>query len=275
MSIGRLLLFLLTAIAFVMAVLAFTVGPPPLWVPAGLSVVYLGVIFWGVMDLRLGMFGDAICFVKDAGFCVALTFDDGPDPVSTPLTLNALRKGNAHATFFVVGKKAERHPELLRQIVLEGHELGIHSYAHERLYSLLPPERVKADIERTQAIVFSATGQRPIWFRPPVGQMSPRTARGAERAGATVIGWGVRGLDGLKKTTDEKCERRVVAGLAPGAIVLLHDGWEREESDPLVGLTDAPAGVRSLARILAACRERGLVPVTIRELLRSSAEFSR
>lgn len=275
MSIGRVLLFLLTALAFVMAALAFAIGPPPLWVPAGFAALYLGVIFWGVMNLRLAMFGDAICSVKDADSRVALTFDDGPDPVSTRLVLQTLRKQRARATFFVVGKKAERHPDLLKEIVREGHELGIHSYAHERLYSLLPPERVKADIERTREIIFSATGVRPIWFRPPVGQMSPRTALGAERAGATVVGWSVRARDGLKSTTDDECERRVVSGLQSGAIVLLHDGWERMEVDPALGLEACPAGVRSLERILVACRRRNLTPVTVQELLRTSAELSR
>lgn len=275
MSLGRLVLFLLTVLAFLMAAVAFTWGPPPLWVPVVFALGYIGVLLWGVMDLRLRMFGDAICFVKDAGPCLSLTFDDGPDPVSTRLVLKALREENVRATFFVVGKKAERHPEVLKEIVAAGHELGIHSYAHERLYSLLPPERVKADIERTREIIFSATGVRPIWFRPPVGQMSPRTALGAERAGVTVIGWGVRALDGLSKTTNEKCQRRVVAGLAPGAIILLHDGWEREDVDPLRGLLGCPAGVRTLGPILTACREKGLVPVTIHDLLQSSGELSR
>jgi peptidoglycan/xylan/chitin deacetylase (PgdA/CDA1 family) len=273
-SIGRLLLFLLTALAFVMAGFALSFGPPPLWVPVGFAALYLGIIIWGVMDLRLRMFGDAICSVPGARACLALTFDDGPDPVSTPLVLEALRQGSAHAPFFVVGKKAERHPELLRQIVAEGHELGIHSYAHERLYSLLTPERVRADIQRTQEIVFSATGSRPIWFRPPVGQMSPRTALGVERAGATVIGWGVRALDGLATTTDERCKSRVVSGLIPGAIVLMHDGWEREPVDPSRGLLGCPAGVRNLGSILAACRERSLHPVTLRALLESATDPS-
>jgi peptidoglycan/xylan/chitin deacetylase (PgdA/CDA1 family) len=271
-SLGRLLLFVLIALSFVMVALAFTWGAPPLWVPIGFAALYFGVIFWGVMDLRLSMFGDAICSVPEAESCVALTFDDGPDPVSTRLALRALREGKARATFFVVGKKAEKYPEILREIVAEGHELGVHSYAHERLYSLLPPERVKADIERTREIILSATGVCPVWFRPPVGQMSPRTAKGVERAGAVVIGWTVRALDGLRKTTEATCERRVLTGLKAGAIVLLHDGWEREEVEPAAGLLGCPTGVRSLPKILAACRKAGLSPVTVQELLASTAE---
>lgn len=274
MSLGRLLLFVLIALSFVMVALALTWGAPPLWVPVGFAALYIGVIFWGVMDLRLSMFGDAICSVPKAEGRVALTFDDGPDPVSTRLALRALREGKARATFFVVGKKAEKYPEILREIVTEGHELGVHSYAHERLYSLLPPDRVKADIERTREIIGSATGVYPVWFRPPVGQMSPRTAKGAERARAVVIGWAVRALDGIKKTTEAACERRVIKGLKTGAIVLLHDGWERDEVDPGAGLGGCPAGVRSLPKILAACREEGLTPVTVQELLANAAERS-
>ncbi len=271
MSLGRLLLFLLTALAFVMAGVAVFIEPPPLWVPMGFALGYVVVVGLGVMNLRLGMFGDAICEVKEARDKVALTFDDGPDPVGTRLVLRLLEEHGAQATFFVVGKKAERHPDLLREIVKAGHTLGVHSYRHERLYSLLPPERVREDIERTRQIIFEHTGVRPVWFRPPVGQMSPRTALGVERAGVMTIGWGVRALDGLKRAQDDDCYRRVERGLRSGAIVLLHDAWERDAIDAALGTSGCPAGVRVLPQILQACRDKGLAPVSIEKLLEAAA----
>lgn len=268
-SPGRLLLYLMTAVSFLMVAYALLIEPPPIWVPVAYFLTYLGVIVWGVMNLRLRMFGDAICSVPDARGKVALTFDDGPDPVSTRVVLRALRAAGAKATFFVVGRKAEKHPEVLREIVADGHALGVHSYDHDRLYSLLSPKRVESDIERTREIVFAAVGQRPVWFRPPVGQMSPRTARGVDRAAAVVVGWNIRGLDGLNRATVDSVFARVSGQLEEGSIVLLHDAWESREigadEDPMVV---APAGVRALPRILEECSRRDLRAVTIPDLLR-------
>jgi peptidoglycan/xylan/chitin deacetylase (PgdA/CDA1 family) len=221
------------------------------------------------MNLELRMFGDAICSVPGAQGKVALTFDDGPDPTTTRVVLGALRAAGAKATFFVVGQKAEKHPDVLREIVAEGHALGVHGYGHDRFYSLLAPEDVKSDIQRTQEIVFSAVGHRPVWFRPPVGQMSPRTALGVDRADAVVVGWNIRGLDGLSRATVDSVFDRVSRKLDAGAIVLLHDAWEGREvgpdEDPAVV---APAGVRALPKILQECERRGLSSVTIPDLMR-------
>ncbi len=270
MSLGRLLLYLLTAISFLMVAFAILVEPPPLWVPVVLFVVYFAVIGWGVMDLRLGMFHDAICELREAKGAIALTFDDGPDPVGTRLVLDQLKKHGAHATFFLVGKKVEQHPEVAREIARAGHTIGVHSFRHERLYALLPPTRVKDDIQRTRDVIHSATGVRPIWFRPPVGQMSPRTSKGVTEAGATVIGWSVRALDGLRRTTDERCRKRVLPRLRDGAIVLFHDSWETAPVRPESGAADAPAGVRILGDVLVACKEAGLRPVNLEELLEAT-----
>jgi peptidoglycan-N-acetylglucosamine deacetylase len=271
-SFGRWLLYLLTALALFMAGSGVYLDPPPLWVPLLFGLFYLAVIGWGVMSPALSMFGDSLCQVTGARGQVALTFDDGPDPYSTREALRILREENARATFFVVGKKAAKYPEILREIVEQGHALGVHSYGHERLYSLLPPERVRQDIERVRAIIVEATGHDTVWFRPPIGQMSPRTAEGVERAGVSTIGWSVRSFDGVRRTTDAQCLRRVTAGLKEGAIVLLHDAWEFGLVSPAGGISGCPAGVRVLARIIQECRARGLQPVTVEELVESAAD---
>ena len=271
MSLGRLLLFGLTAAVFLLALLAFVSEPPPLWVPWSLGAVYLGVVVWGTLNLQLEMFGDAICAVQGSGPQVALTFDDGPDPVTTPLVLALLKKADVRATFFVVGKKVVQHPGVVKQIVEAGHSVGVHSYDHNRLYSFLPPDAVHRDIEMTRDVIEESTGQRPVWFRPPVGQMSPRTAGGVKRAGSVVIGWSVRARDGARGADPEKCLQRIRKGLSPGAIVLLHDAWEKspslQEDNEKNALLTAPAGVQILQRVLDACREKSLQPVTIEELL--------
>ncbi len=273
MTRGRLLLFLSTAAVFLIAGFAVFGQPPPLWVPACLGVFYLGVIFFGVMNLSWEMFGDAVCEVPGAQGAVALTFDDGPDPVSTPLVLEMLAQAEAHATFFVVGKKVEKYPEQVAAILRAGHSLGIHSYSHHRLYAFLPPAEVERDIERTREQIERACGVRPLLFRPPVGQMSPRTAAGVKRAQVETIGWSVRARDGLQSSQPEDCLKRVLSGLRAGAIVLLHDAWESRPVGSAASrsgddeLGDCPAGVRALPKILKECQKRGLAPVTVEELL--------
>ena len=222
------------------------------------------------MNLSWEMFGDAVCEVPHARGAVALTFDDGPDPVSTPLVLSLLKQADARATFFVVGKKVEKHPQIVAQILAEGHSLGIHSYSHHRLYAFLPPSEVERDIERTRDEIARACGLRPLLFRPPVGQMSPRTAAGVKRAQVETVGWSVRARDGLASAQVAPCLARVVGGLRAGAIVLLHDAWESRPVTPGASndaLSDCPAGVRALREILKTCQERGLQAVTVEELL--------
>lgn len=273
MSLARFLLFFLTAAAFLLAGWSVLVGPLPLWIPLAFVSLYFAVIGFGVLNLRLRMFSDAICSVPAARGQVALTFDDGPDPHSTPEVLTMLKQANARATFFLVGKKVAKYPEIVRAIVEAGHALGVHSYEHDRLYAFLSPRAVRADIERTRDSIETACGERPLWFRPPIGQMSPRTAAGVERAGALVVGWNVRARDGLRATSTEDCAERVLADLEQGAIVLLHDAWENQEvpagtSSEVVAAS--PAGVRALGRILAECKRRELRPVTIPELLENA-----
>ena len=99
---------------------------------------------------------------------IALTFDDGPNPRTTPIILEELRKRKIKATFFLVGEKVEKHPELAKRIVEEGHDIGNHSYTHINLANL-DKQGVKKEIEFTQGIIKKTTGKRPVLFRPPYG----------------------------------------------------------------------------------------------------------
>ncbi len=275
MSLGRVLLFSLTIAVFLLAGFALWGTPPPLWVPLSLGGIYLGVVVAGTLNLRWEMYGDAICSVSGAGQRIALTFDDGPDPESTPLVLEKLRAVGAHATFFVVGKKVERHPAIVKAIVEGGHSLGVHSYFHHRFYAFLSPELVRQDIERTRDVVEKATGIRPLWFRPPIGQMSPRTVAGAKGAHALVVGWSVRARDGYRRALHDRCWARVEKGLKPGAIVLLHDAWENSDSKLIQEIPQdpsqkAPMGVQILDKILEGCKKRKLQVVVLEELVSGS-----
>jgi len=135
----------------------------------------------------------------------------------------------------------------------------VHGYHHYRLYSLLPPSAVEEDIRKAQDAVERASGVKTRFFRPPVGQVSPRTADGARRAGVDIVVWSVRGFDGLKNADPDRIALRVERGLRPGAIVLLHDAAERDDH--------VPASLEALPKIIAAIRERKLAVVPLPVLI--------
>src|SRR5262245_42121541 len=219
---------------------------------------YVALLVTGVLMPRLEMFGDVTWRGDPETGAVAFTFDDGPHPVSTRRVLAALREAGATATFFVIGRKAEAHADLVREIVAAGHTVGVHGYDHDWLYALKSPRDVEADIRRAQDVVERAWGIRPYWFRPPTGQISPRTVDGARRAGVELVGWSVRALDGLSRAAPAGVTRRVARGLRAGAIVLLHDASERDDFDPASG--------GALPALLAAARERGLAVTGLEQI---------
>jgi peptidoglycan/xylan/chitin deacetylase (PgdA/CDA1 family) len=189
---------------------------------------------------------------------VSLTFDDGPDPDTTPRILELLRAQQHTATFFVIGEKVERHPELVRRIVAEGHALGLHSYDHDRLYALKSPEAVAGDVERTQRVIREATGITPTWLRPPIGQVSPNTGNGATAARVKLVAWSARGLDGVKGQQPARVAQRIIRQLRDGAVIMMHDAAERGNF--------VPASLEALPLVQAAIRERGLRVVPLGEL---------
>lgn len=232
------------------------------WAIAAL-VGYVALLVALTLAPRLEAFGDLLARVPEAKGKVALTFDDGPDPLTTPRVLDALDAAQHKATFFVLGWKVAAHPELVAEIVARGHQLGLHGYHHERLYSFKPPRAVAEDLTRCQDAIQRAAGVRALLFRPPIGQASPRTFAGARRAGVVLVGWSIRPRDGLPWTTPEQVAERVTAKVNAGDIVLLHDAVERGSAvDPR-----EPAAIAALPRILAVLRERGLRSVTVEELI--------
>ncbi len=238
-------------------------SPPSAWVALLLLASLLGLVAWGSLSPRLQLFGDVLISVPEAHGKVALTFDDGPDPRITPRVLDLLRDREAGATFFVIGERAAKHPELIERMVREGHTVGLHSRDHHRAYALLPPKKVVEDIAFCQQVVKDAGAPDAVWFRPPVGQTSPRTFAGVKKAGVEVVGWSAKARDGLRKTTAGQALERVRAGLVDGGIILLHDAWERPQPDD----EEPPAGVRIFGEILDLCEREGLRPVALDELV--------
>lgn len=148
----------------------------------------------------------------------ALTFDDGPDPASTPELLALLARHGARATFFLVGARAARHPELVAAIAAGGHAIGNHSWDHPSL-PRLPASEIARQLARARAALGPAATRL---MRPPYGDQSLASFLVARRQGLVVVGWSVDGADWAGAPA-EAVAGRVLGGLRPGAIVLLHD----------------------------------------------------
>lgn len=235
--------------AATLGVLVFTAraaiaGPPSPGVAAGILGAYLGAVLLGVFWLRLSVFADALTRGPAGARGIALTFDDGPHPVFTRRVLDLLEKAGARATFFVIARKAEEYPEIVREILRRGHQIGLHSYAHDRLFAMRSPRYVRADLERGIAVLADITGRRPELFRPPIGHTNPGIVRVVDELDLAIVGWSVSGRDGLPGAVPAKVTARVRGSLKDGAIVVLHDAPERGDYEP--------AGVRALPAILEA-----------------------
>lgn len=261
---ARLAVYAAAASVPILATTTLLNRTPPIWCAVAAMVTCLALLLTGALVLRWRVFADAIVRGPRGARGVALTFDDGPHPHWTPRVLEVLRHRGARATFFVVGRKAEAHPEVVRSILEQGHEVGLHSYAHDRLFALRSGRSVRADLERGVAVLERVTGHRPSLFRPPIGHTNPIVARAARQLELTVVGWSASGRDGVSFAKPDDVAARVRRNLRDGAIVLLHDSPERGEREP--------AAVRALPAILDAARASELPIVLLRQWLEEPAE---
>ncbi|WP_337439835.1 polysaccharide deacetylase family protein [Alistipes sp.] len=205
----------------------------------------------GSASVRASWYLRMRCRARRAGRRVALTFDDGPDPQRTPAVLDLLARQGVRATFFVVGARAEAHPELVRRMVAEGHVVGNHSYTHSWRFPLRSLGRTVEELRRTGEVLHRITGRQPRLFRPPFGVTNPTIARAVRRLGLDPVGWSIRSLDTMGQSP-ERVAARILRRLHPGAVILLHDRCAGSER--LVGL------------LVEGLRSRGLEPVTLPEL---------
>lgn len=194
--------------------------------------------------------------VKTARLLIAITFDDGPDPVYTPRILDLLKRHGDRATFFVTGQKVERFPQIAGRIAQEGHELGNHSYTHARL-TRKSALAIRQEIERTEEILAGLTGQQPKLFRPPYGAVNKVVLEQAQARGYRVVLWSwTQDSNDWRDPGVAAIVRKVAGGAKPGDIVLMHDsGGNRRQT------------VEALAQILEQLHQRGYRFVTVSELL--------
>jgi peptidoglycan/xylan/chitin deacetylase (PgdA/CDA1 family) len=185
---------------------------------------------------------------------VWLTIDDGPDPQDTPRILDLLEEHEARATFFLIGERAARHPELVAEIVRRGHEIGHHTHRHPTLsFWCAGRTRVRRELDDALAALATVAPDTPIRrFRPPVGIKNFFLGPALAERGLECVGWTIRSGDTLA-TDPEAVGARVFRRLEPGAIVLLHEG-------PPLRRTVRAHAIRSLLRDLRGAGYRAVVP---------------
>jgi peptidoglycan/xylan/chitin deacetylase (PgdA/CDA1 family) len=184
---------------------------------------------------------------------IALTFDDGPDAWNTPRILSALAEHKAHATFFVLGSQAKRHPDLLRRIAAGGNVIGNHSYSHPARGSAAQAQR---ELDDTEKIILKAVGRKPTCFRPPYGITGNSLARLARRRGYAVITWTISAAD-TRPIGPAAIANNIIHTPDPGDIALMHDGPGHR------------ATAEAVPAILDQLKKAGYRFVTVPELLRA------
>jgi peptidoglycan/xylan/chitin deacetylase (PgdA/CDA1 family) len=209
--------------------------------------------------------GGAVCQGDGRRPLVALTFDDGPDPRWTPAVLEALARQQARATFFCVGRAAERHPDLVRQAAAAGHEIATHLWSHHR-QTVTRDDHFAAELGRSVALLSSLAGRPVRHLRFPYGVHGRQSAGTVSRHGLRAVHWTVSSHDS-RLSDPATIVARVAPALRPGAIVLLHDAIADEAEIRPPYLATRQATIAALPALLAATRARALTPVTVDELL--------
>lgn len=189
---------------------------------------------------------------------VSLTFDDGPDPVVTPLVLELLARHGVPATFFVTGQRAHQYPQVIDAILAAGHLIGNHSYGHGWFIMFYPSKKLEDEIRRTEECL-KKHGIRPVVFRPPVGILSPRYADVLYQTGLTAVTFSRRARD-MGNRRIRGLARTLLKKIRCGDVILLHDVVPRPET--CTGLLQ-----EELAALLDGIKEKGLRIVPLDELL--------
>lgn len=220
------LLIRATLLLHVVAVVALVVSPMHWrWVLAALLANHVVLMLVGLAPRShwMGSNWTQLPLAAAVRNEIALTIDDGPDPVVTPQVLELLERYGVLATFFVIGARAERYPEVCREIVRRGHAIENHSQRHRHNFALLGLKGITRELQAAQATLTALTGKRPLFFRAPAGLRNPFLDPVLTHLGLQLVSWSVRGFD-TRVSNSEKVKRTLWAGLRPGAIVLLHDG---------------------------------------------------
>ncbi len=228
-----------------------------------LTIVALSlIVFYASISLVMvffpcsQFFHPVICQGTGQEKSVALTFDDGPDGVQTPLILDILKKNQVPATFFCIGSRLEAHEKVAQRIHAEGHLIGNHSFSHSLWFDFYSSRRILNELHETGEMIARVTGGIPVFFRPPFGIINPTLHRVLRKTYWQTVCWNIRSFDTVRNKP-YRIQRRIVRKLQPGSIILLHDHTSFSENH--------------LEGLIAAIRDAGYELVALDKLLNSEA----
>lgn len=242
-----------SSVAFHGAGLAALAAAPSLapWVFGAWVANHLALAAFGMTPRSTGL-GPNRTRLPDATSAIGLSFDDGPDPEVTPAVLDELDRWGATASFFVIGERVARHPDLAAEIASRGHSVENHTWSHPVFFTCLSPSGIRRQLERTSEAIELATGRRPRRFRPPAGLRQPWLDPVLAELDLELVSWTRRGFDTADGSVD-RVLHRVGHGVEPGEIVLLHDGNAARTPG------GRPVLLEVLPRLLERMAERGWV----------------
>ncbi len=192
-----------------------------------LCLLWLIITIIGSLHIRWDYHLDSLSHnYKTSKNQVAITFDDGPNPEFTPRVLDLLKRNNAKATFFCVGKHIEDHPELLKRIISEGHTIGNHTFSHSNYFGFLTTKKTIKELELVNKLVHRITGLTLCLFRPPFGVTNPKIKKALDFLDLLSIGWSVRSLDTTSKSK-QSILKFIEKKIQKGDVILLHDTSEK------------------------------------------------
>lgn len=218
----------------------------------GLIISMIIFLVYASCNIRSNIYLKVFCKKQTEEKIVAVTFDDGPDPIQTPKVLQILKEQQIPACFFCIGHKVTGNESLIRQIIDDGHLIGNHSFTHTGHFPLYSLSQMKKDMQACQSALEQVTSQKIRLFRPPFGVTNPTIAKAVRILGYTPIGWNIRTFD-TQHPSKEKVLRRIRTRLRPGSIILLHD--RMPDSDLL------------LKEILNLIKEQGYTVVRLDKML--------
>jgi len=223
---------------------------------AGLAAGFAATA-WAVRGRSSFVFDHSFWRGQPGRKAIAITFDDRPTP-STPRVLDLLEQHHVPATFFQIGVNVKRHPEIAREVLAAGHEIGNHSHAHIN-FALKPARLIEADFSRAQSVIEDATGFTPTLMRAPYGVRWFGFRQMQAKLGLRGIMWTVIGLDW--KLSADAIADRILSRVSDGGIICLHDGRE------LAANPDITPTIEALRRVIPSLAEAGYHFETISQLL--------
>jgi len=244
------------ALLAILAALNF-LFPVPWWVYPIVLVFWFLVSLCGSFFIRWNYHFTSLHSNKNTSQNqVSLTFDDGPNTEFTPRVLELLKQYNAKATFFLIGKHAKKYPQLVQDILKQGHSIGNHTYSHTNDFGFFGTSKVVKELQTANKVIEKITGFKMKLYRPAFGVTNPSIQEAVQQLKINSIGWNVRSLDTTHRS-EEAILKRITNKVSKGDIILLHDTSYKT--------------VEVLERLLLFLQVNNLKSVTVEELLKIKA----